>query len=144
MAQAKLKSIKQDGGFPGDDDTFINHYIVELEEAEGCDGDKTLSADMYHAKKPEEFGYDVGDTIVLLGQGYHGVTAASLFPVKGILHLPIPDLNSQMVLMPLNECQYFYASENRLTSLSFMLKDPEKLEETVEEISLTLDEFPFS
>jgi ABC-type lipoprotein release transport system permease subunit len=77
---------------------------------------------------------DVGDSLVMLGQGYHGITAAAQYPIKGILHIPIPQLNRQMILMPLEVAQYFYASENRLTSISLMLKDPELLESTREEI----------
>jgi ABC-type lipoprotein release transport system permease subunit len=77
----------------------------------------------------EFLNVDVGDTLVLLGQGYHGVTAAAQYPIKGILHLPIPQLNSQLVLMPLKECQYLFASENRLSSISIMLDDPELLDE---------------
>jgi len=81
---------------------------------------------------------DVGDSLVLLGQGYHGVTAAGQYEIKGILHLPIPQLNKQLVLMPLNECQYLYASENRLTSISIMLENPELLDETTSEIKESL------
>ena len=40
---------------------------------------------------------DVGDSLVLLGQGYHGVTAAAQYTIKGILHLPIPQLNKQLI-----------------------------------------------
>ena len=81
---------------------------------------------------------DVGDTLVLLGQGYHGVTAAAQYEIKGILHFPIPELNKQLVLMPLKECQYFYASENRLTSISLMLNNAEDVDNTVAEIKSNL------
>lgn len=83
---------------------------------------------------------DVGDSLVLLGQGYHGITAAAKYKINGILHLPIPRLNKQLVLMPLQECQYFYASENRLTSISLMLNDPELIDETKDEINNSLNE----
>ena len=81
---------------------------------------------------------DIGDTIVLLGQGYHGITAAAQYPVKGILKFPIPEFNRQLAVLTLNECQYFFASENRLSSISLMLKDPELLEETFSQIRLGL------
>jgi len=83
---------------------------------------------------------DVGDSLVLIGQGYHGVTAAGQYKIKGILHLPIPQLNKQLVLMPLKECQYLYASENRLTSISIMLKDPEFLDVTATKIKNNLSD----
>jgi ABC-type lipoprotein release transport system permease subunit len=66
----------------------------------------------------------------MLGQGYHGITAAAQYPVKGIIHFPLPDLNKQLIVMPLAEAQYYYATENRLTSLSLMLEDAENIDET--------------
>ncbi len=66
---------------------------------------------------------DVGDSIVLYGQGFHGVMAAGVFPVKGILEFPSPELNKQFVYMDLGTCQNFFSAENRLTSLVLMVKD---------------------
>ena len=77
---------------------------------------------------------------MLLGQGYHGVTAAAQYEIKGILHFPIAELNKQLVLMPLKECQYFYASENRLTSISIMLNDAEAIDKTVADIKGNLSD----
>ncbi len=65
----------------------------------------------------------VGDTLVLYGQGYHGVTAASLFPVRGIMKFPLPELNKQMVYMDLKACQKFYGAKNHVTTLVLMVKD---------------------
>ena len=65
----------------------------------------------------------VGDTMVLYGQGFHGVMAAGLFPVKGILKFPSPELNKQFIYMELNTCQDFFSAPNRLTSLVLMVKD---------------------
>ena len=38
----------------------------------------------------------------------------------------------KLVILPLKECQYFYAAENRLTSISLMLDDAELLNESIE------------
>jgi len=65
----------------------------------------------------------IGDTLVLYGQGYHGVMAAGLYPVKGILKFPSPELNKQFVYMELNTCQEFFSAPNRLTSLVMMVED---------------------
>lgn len=82
-------------------------------------------------KLAEYLNMSVNDTVVMLGQGYHGITAAAQYPVKGIIHFPLPDLNKQLIVMPLAEAQYYYATENRLTSLSLMLTDAENITETV-------------
>ena len=65
----------------------------------------------------------VGDTLVLYGQGYHGVMAAGLYPVRGILKFPSPELNKQFVYMELTACQQFFSAPNRLTSLVLMVED---------------------
>jgi len=80
----------------------------------------------------------VGDTLVMLGQGFHGITAADQFKVKGIIKFPLPQLNNQLIIMPLQECQYFYGAENRLTSVSLMLNDPELIDKNIEKISSVL------
>ncbi len=76
----------------------------------------------------------VNDTLVLLGQGFHGVSAAGKYPVKGIIHFPAPELNNQLVYMTLANCQEFYTAENRLTSLALMIKNNNTIDKTVNEI----------
>lgn len=71
----------------------------------------------------------VGDTVVFISQGYHGQSAASKYPVKGILKFPIPDLNEGSVYFPLKEAQWFYSAPNRLTSISFLLDNHKMLPE---------------
>ncbi len=78
------------------------------------------------AEKLAEFlKLGVNDTLVLLGQGFHGVGAADKYPIKGLLHFASPLLNGQLVYMPLEQCQSFYSAENRLTSLALDLERPE-------------------
>ena len=72
-----------------------------------------------------------GDTLVLLGQGYHGISVAGKFPVRGILDFPSPDMNSQMVYMNLHSCSEFFGTGSRITTLSLNLKDPDRINETV-------------
>ncbi len=82
----------------------------------------------------------VGDSLILLGQGFQGVTAALQYPIKGILKLPIPQLNNQLVILPLKAAQYYYAAEDRLTSISLMLEEPESIDETIEFIKNGLND----
>ncbi len=72
----------------------------------------------------EYINIDVNDTLVLLGQGYHGVSAAGKYPVRGIVKLPNPDLNRQVIYMDLNNAQEFFSAENLITSLVVMVEDP--------------------
>lgn len=65
----------------------------------------------------------VRDTLVLFSSGYHGETAAGLYPVKGILKLPTPEMNRGTVYLPIKEAQSFFSTEDQLTALVFDLHD---------------------
>lgn len=72
---------------------------------------------------------NVGDSIVLYGQGYHGVTAAGSYKIDGIVKFTLPDLNKTMVYLTLPLAQYLFGADNRITSLSVMIDNPKKLED---------------
>jgi len=76
----------------------------------------------------------VGDTLILLGQGYHGVNAAGLFPVKGILRFPIPQQNDQLVYLSLSQAQWFYGAEEMATSLALVIDDVAETSRIVRDI----------
>ncbi len=81
----------------------------------------------------------VGDTLVLIGQGYHGASAAGKFKINAILHFPSPDLNKAVVYLPLAEAQYFYSAPKMLTSWSISVKNPQKVSKTVSNLAKILD-----
>ena len=70
----------------------------------------------------------VGDTLVLMGQGYHGVNAAGKYPVTGILKFPIPALNQGAIYLPLETLQEFLSAPNMISSYSILLKDSQDTE----------------
>lgn len=82
---------------------------------------------------------EVNDTIVLMGQGYHGVSAAGKYPINGIIRMPNPELDNQMIYMPLALCQELYSANNLLTSISFNLNDKSEMDKTKEEIISSLN-----
>ena len=63
------------------------------------------------------FDLKIGDTLVLLGQGYHGMQAAGAYPVSGILDLKNPTLNKITVFMTLSNAQDFLSAQNMITHL---------------------------
>lgn len=77
----------------------------------------------------------VGDTMVLLGQGYQSISASGKYPVNAIMRLGVPDLNASMVFMPLQTCQYLYGAENRLTSIIPIVNNVNKLDKTVADLT---------
>jgi ABC-type lipoprotein release transport system permease subunit len=66
----------------------------------------------------------IGDSVVLYGQGFHGITAAAQVPVEGIIKLPIPELNKTLIYTSLSYAQWLYSAPNRITSLSIMIDKP--------------------
>lgn len=115
----------------------LNHYSQKIIAGEYLsEGDQSI---LVAEKLAEYLKVEVGDSLVLLGQGYHGITAAAKYRIKGIINFPIPQLNNQLVIMPLNEAQYFYAVDNGLTSVSIMLDDADLLDETFDEIKSGLN-----
>ncbi|MGE0589916.1 MAG: ABC transporter permease [Cyclobacteriaceae bacterium] len=60
---------------------------------------------------------NVGDTLVIIGQGYHGVSAAGKYPIKGLLKFASPDLNKSIVYLPLRLAQQLFGAPNLVTAL---------------------------
>ena len=58
----------------------------------------------------------IGDTIVIMGQGYHGTTAAGLFVVKGVVSMPQPEVDNRFVYLTLDDARYLYAAPGMVTS----------------------------
>jgi ABC-type lipoprotein release transport system permease subunit len=63
----------------------------------------------------------IGDTVILMGQGYHGSSAAGVFPVRGIIKMPSPDIDNKLIIMVIPTAQKFFDAEGKITSLSVNL-----------------------
>lgn len=59
---------------------------------------------------------NVGDEIVLYGQGFQGQTAAGLYTVNGLLRFPVKSLDNQLVYMPIQSAQFLYSAQDLVTS----------------------------
>lgn len=73
-------------------------------------------------------GADLGDTLVIMGQGYHGVSAAGLFVVKGIVSMPNPEIDNAFVYITLADAQYLYAAPGMVTSAIISINETEDRE----------------
>lgn len=87
----------------------------------------------------ERLSLGIQDTLILISQGYHGVNAAGKYPVKGIVEFGSPELNKQMVYLPLPEAQWFYGAEGLVTSLALELESPNHINATVADLTERLD-----
>ncbi len=65
---------------------------------------------------------NIGDTLVLIGQGYHATTAAGKFRIAGIVKMPTPDIDNKIVYLPVDVSQNFYNAPGMLTSVVLTVK----------------------
>ena len=70
----------------------------------------------------EHLKINSNDTLIILGQGYHGVSAAGKYRIKGIIKFPSPQLNDAMIYLPLAAAQNLYGTGERLTSIAISIK----------------------
>lgn len=80
-----------------------------------------------------------GDTLVLIGQGYHGVNAAGKYVLKGILHFPSPELNERIVFLPLKTAQQMYGAENLITTLALFMQSGSDAKSITQQLQQQID-----
>jgi len=73
---------------------------------------------------------NVNDTLVLIGQGYHGASAAGKFPVRGIIKHPSPEVDRTLVIMEIKKCQELFSAVGMLTSMAIMVHDANEVADT--------------
>jgi ABC-type lipoprotein release transport system permease subunit len=82
------------------------------------DNDKEILVTSNVAK---HLSLSINDTIILISQGYRGVTAAGKYPIKGILNFSTPQMNNIGVFMDINLAQELFSAEGMVTSLMIMM-----------------------
>ncbi len=82
----------------------------------------------------------LGDSMVLMGQGFQGMTAAGIYMVGGIVEFNMPEQNNTMVYLPLKQAQFFFAAPDRLNSLILMVENEHVVDNLAESLSAKLDD----
>ncbi|MCU0378184.1 MAG: FtsX-like permease family protein [Bacteroidales bacterium] len=65
----------------------------------------------------------VGDTLVLMGQGFHGASAAGLYVIKGIVNMSQPEIDNRFVYLTLDDARYLYAAPGMATSAIISVRE---------------------
>jgi putative ABC transport system permease protein len=81
----------------------------------------------------------VGDSIILMGQGFQGMTAAGIYKVGGVVEFNMPEQNNTLVYLPLKEAQQFFSAPDRLNSLIIMVDDERVVDDLAESLRAELD-----
>lgn len=110
----------------------MTHPQNKIKEGEYFDG---VPEGVLVSRRLSEFlSIGLYDTLTMISQGYHGATAAGIYPVTGIIEMPNPILDRQVVYMPLPLAQSFYGADNMLTSLVVNIYDSDKLAHTKKQL----------
>ena len=113
--------------------TFLKDKLIQGEYLSFDDRGVLLAAGI-----AERLNLRPRDTIVLIGQGYHGSTAAGKFPVRGLLKFGSPELNEKAMFMSIATAQDFYSAYGLITSYILSLNDTKNPEPTAETVRATL------
>lgn len=87
-----------------------------------------------------KLGVGIGDTVYLMGQGYHGHPAYGLYEVVGTVKFGSPDLNMRLMYLPIEQAQMLHGAEGRLTSLALNLNDSDVATQVAEDVREKLAE----
>ncbi|MBS1528765.1 MAG: ABC transporter permease [Bacteroidetes bacterium] len=80
----------------------------------------------------------INDTVVLIGQGYHGAMAAGKYPVSGIVKFGSPDLNERVLFMPISTATDLYGADGMATTYILSVRDIAKLQSTASSVRSSL------
>jgi ABC-type lipoprotein release transport system permease subunit len=72
----------------------------------------------------------IGDTVVLMGQGYQGVSAANLYAIRGIVKIPSIDLDNKLIYMTIDQASTLFSLDGRITSVNINLQNVDNMKET--------------
>jgi ABC-type lipoprotein release transport system permease subunit len=81
----------------------------------------------------------VGDTVAFIGQGHFGVSAAELFPVRGIFHFTARELNSSVAYASLPTVQNFIDMPDGYSGILITLKDDKLLDNAIKKVKEVVD-----
>jgi len=114
------KGLSVIGIVPEEEDALIG-LSDRLQEGEliNSEGDGVLIAS--GVAKTMKLG--VGDTLVLLGSGYHGQTAAGKYPVRGVIKISNPQLGKRLIYLPLKKAQFLFGVDEGLSSYTLNIDD---------------------
>ncbi|MFQ5568148.1 MAG: ABC transporter permease [Rhodothermales bacterium] len=65
----------------------------------------------------------VGDSVVVLTQGYRNAMGADLYVVKGLIRTGTGDVDRAMMIMALPDAQYLFSMEDRFTEIVLRTRD---------------------
>ncbi|MDR0542199.1 MAG: ABC transporter permease [Dysgonamonadaceae bacterium] len=82
---------------------------------------------------------DTGDTLALVGQGYQGAGAVGLFPVRGVLHLMLSEMDNGVAYVALPAAQQFIGMPDGYSGVLIAVRNNDHLDETIHAVKQIVD-----
>lgn len=80
----------------------------------------------------------VNDTLVMIGQGYHGATAVDQYPITAVVKFSNPTQNDNMVYAPLDLMRDFTSAPDLATALVLSIDDLRQMETIKQDLKSSL------
>ncbi|RRD02719.1 ABC transporter permease [Prevotella sp. OH937_COT-195] len=62
----------------------------------------------------------VGDSVIIIGKGYHGTSAVGMLPILGILEIPVANIDKSTIFTNLEIAQELFGAHNGYSSIYIM------------------------
>ncbi len=122
----------------------FQHFSLNEKITAGSFPTANESAVVLAKKLAENLKLEVGDSLVIIGQGYHGMSANGKFLISGIADLKNPEANKSTVYLKLKDLQELTGAYARLTALVVVPQDKNDLNSLKQSLQSQLDAQNFS
>lgn len=126
-AYNKLSHISDDLKYTDKEFNSVSKVFNKYTKVDGSFLNKNDEGVLIGEKLAKYLKINIGDTLTLVGSGYHGASAAGLFPVKGFVKSTNPDLNNKLIYMSLNKMQDFLDMKGRINYIAINLYDKKEM-----------------
>lgn len=76
----------------------------------------------------EQLGVEIGDTLAVMGLGYHGTSAVGLVPVQGVARIPVSTIDKSRVFMTLSATQELFQARDCYSEIYIMSERLDKVD----------------
>ena len=131
---------------------MLNGIDIEKENLIKPISERLISGKSFQSGSPEVilskglahyFSVKTGDSIYLIGQGYHGMSAAGKYKVAGIADLKNRDLNNLVVFMPIKTLRDYLSAPPLITNLLIGVKDYTDIDRLKTALQHKIDDKPY-
>ena len=76
----------------------------------------------------EQLDLGIGDTLAVMGMGYHGTSAVGLIPIQGIARLPVATVDKSTIFITLSAAQELFQAEDCYSEIYIISERLDKVE----------------